>query len=324
MLLFAKNNKQVATLCMGEDGAITRILSPVFGSLFNYTYTDRQTAPGQISLHELMSIYNYARLQPSTQLFGLIGDPVEQSIGHIVHNAAAKALEWDAVYVKMRITQEELPEFFTLATQCGFKGLSVTSPLKEKIFPHKAINTLVWKEDKVQGYNTDGTGCLDALELHTSVYKKRIMILGAGGAAQAIAKEACARGALVTLYNRSKAQAVANKIGCFASERVENYDILINATSSLVPISSDAIIPGSYVMDIHTTPALPPLLIEAKKRGAPSFQVLRCFYIKVHSNCVYGLRRTSLPLFFVICIRAGPLLKSPEFFFKKSDRNPII
>ncbi len=266
MLLFTKTHPRVAGLCMGEEGTITRILSPVFGSLFNYTYEENQIAPGQLPVHTLLNTYNYKRLNPSTKLFGLIGDPVTHSIGHIVHNAAMKKLNFNAVYVKMRVQETEVQDFLDLAATCNFKGLSVTAPLKEKVLPGKVVNTL---KDCFIGHNTDGTGCMDAIEAHIQIANARITILGTGGAAKAIAKESVARKAITTVYGRNfdKAHAIAQEIGCNASQNIDAYDVLINATSSLDPISLDCLIPKTYVMDIHTHPEFPPLLIEAKKRG---------------------------------------------------------
>lgn len=130
-LLFAKKYPSVSAICMGEKGSFARVLGPVIGNRINYAALDAPIAPGQLCLDELISIYRYPKLKSDTALYGLIGDPVEQSQGHLYHNNALK----DAVYVKMCVKPEELSEFFPLAKAIGFRGLSVTMPLKEKVLP---------------------------------------------------------------------------------------------------------------------------------------------------------------------------------------------
>jgi len=270
MLLFVKKHPEIklSGICMGEEGTITRILGPLFGNFISYAPLSAKeaTALGQIPFAELHSVYHYARLNPATTLYGLIGNPVHQSIGHHVHNALFRHHGWNAVYVKMRVQQEELSAFLPLAKQCGFQGLSVTMPLKQSL---GGVNTLYGEKS----YNTDGKGALDALEIKTPVKGKKIVLLGAGGAAQAIAQEALKRGAKLSILNRTpkRAIALASSLGCrggsLMDSALKDYAILINATSHPCPIDQDLILPATTVMDIHTVPKWTPLLQEAKKKG---------------------------------------------------------
>lgn len=159
MLHFVKtlgSHHRLIGLCMGEYGQCTRILAPVVGSLFSYAYLDAShaTAPGQLSLHDLSELYHYRQLNTTTKIYGLLGDPVHWSVGHILHNRAMVVLQQNAVYVKLRITQDELLTAMCLLQQLPCWGLSVTMPLKEAIVPFlddldddilaiQAVNTVV-------------------------------------------------------------------------------------------------------------------------------------------------------------------------------------
>lgn len=274
MLAFLKGKKKCIGLCMGEKGAITRILAPVFGVPWTYApLTEKlMTAPGQIRLDELEKTYFFRSLSSKTALYGLIGDPIDNSVGHLIHNFAFDQLGLDAVYVKMQVAKEEVPAFLPLCREVGFKGLSVTMPLKESLVEGEAINTVEFEGKVTHYWNTDGCGALNAVEKKIKVYAKRIVILGAGGAAISIAKEAKSRGAEVIIANRTyeRAQKLASQIGVeafplndFASK---GYDILINCTPSN-PISEEKLLPNRIVMDVISKPKWTPLLQAAKKKS---------------------------------------------------------
>lgn len=282
MLLFAKSHPKTSAICMGEQGKFARVLGPVVGNLVNYACLDgEELAPGQLSLSEFEEIYGYCT--QNTSIYGLIGDPIDKSKGHLYHNGVFRAQKRDAVYVKIAVKPEELSEFIPLASAMDFRGLSVTMPLKEEILPFLdeiepkakgigAVNTLLFKEDKIVGTNTDGHGALDAIEKKTKVFGKKTILLGAGGAARAIAYEAKARGADLLILNRTvgRAMALANELGCAAGgldEIPDQYEILINCSPELMPISSEKIQSGAIVMDIVYVPRDTPFLKEAASRG---------------------------------------------------------
>ncbi len=265
MLAFVKEH-QIIGLCMGEMGQITRILAPVFGSPINYAFYEEALAPGQLSLKELKDIYHYHSLNRETSLYGLIGNPVRESIGHLTHNEEIRKLGLNALYIKMAILPSELEEFFLLIKKIPFCGLSVTMPLKEAVIPFVeeinpigAVNTLSFQEGKILGLNTDGIGAINALEEKTSISNKKIIIIGAGGAAKAIAYVAKQKGALVTLLNRTP-----NRIALSLSKMEEiaftGYDILINCTPEPLPIDPKYILPSAIVMDTKTVPHAKSLL----------------------------------------------------------------
>lgn len=285
-LVWARNcESKVIAISMGQEGEFSRILGKVIGSPITYAALndDLKSAPGQLTAETLIERYNFLKLKESTSIYGLIGYPVSQSIGDVTHNYLFKESRLDAVYVKIAVRREELSECLSLAKRLPFKGMSVTSPLKEEVLnlidcgdaPAFAVNTLLFEKDKVSGFNTDGLGALNAIEESIEVLDKHIVILGAGGAARAIAYEAHKRGARISILNRSpeKAIEIAQHIGCkgFGLDHMEecaasNYDVLINCTTASMPIKPEYFLPKAYVMDIVTKPKESEFLKHAKLR----------------------------------------------------------
>ncbi len=262
MLEFLQRHPGIIGLCMGDLGNITRICAPIFQVPIMYAplIKEDKNAPGQLLVDQLCEIYQFRSLNPLTQIYGLIGDPVFRSIGHLFHNEAFRKAEKNAVYLKMVVKPGELAEFFSLAKKLPFAGLSVTVPLKEAVLPYVdvldpeakaigAVNTLTFKDGKIYGANTDGNAAIDVLG---NVKNKTIVMLGAGGSARAIGYIAHKRGAKVVIVNRTaeKARELARVIGCEWGEKIHSYDILVNATSATMPVLGEEIQEGSRVMDI--------------------------------------------------------------------------
>lgn len=285
-LLTWTNGKKLITIGMGAAGESSRILGPIAG--VPITYAALETSEhGQLLAKELVEKYHHRSLTSSTKVYGLIGDPVSQSPSDITHNGLFQAMGKDAIYVKIPITESHLPAFLTLAKQFPFHGLSVTMPLKEKIIPFLdevdseakaigAVNTLVMKSGKIKGFNTDGKGALNALETKGSVRGKKLVILGAGGAARAIAYEALQRGGLVTIINRDeeKAGRLALHFNCsggglqqFPSIVKEGYDILINTAPYTWPELTERMLPHTTVMDVMINPKDAAFLKTASKKA---------------------------------------------------------
>lgn len=261
--LVRRHKGRVAGMCMGAHGAITRILAPVFGSPLTFAAVGRGVFLAQMQAEELVYRYRHRQLSPKTQVFGLIGNPVSQSPGHVAHNRYFAQNRLDAVYVKMEVQEEELERFFSLVKRLGFKGLSVTAPFKEKLFRFLdsvegkageigAINTLTFGE-QVVGSNTDADGALDVIEKRGPVHGKRMVILGAGGAAKAIGFEAERRGALVALCSR--------RFGNLT--QIPPYDILVNTIPAAIDHDP---LPKSLVMEVNFRAEGTPLMQKAKAR----------------------------------------------------------
>lgn len=299
MLSFIQaNNKyyKICGLCMGELGTISRILSPLVNNYLVYASIDSAqiSAPGQLSLKELFNTYNYQRLNQDTCIYALLGNPIKQSIGHIFHNNVFKKINQNAVYVKLQINKTELPCFFSEVIKLPFKGFSVTMPLKEAVIPFltlskeskkiSAVNTIVKKNNKFVGYNTDGIGALCSIKKISKIRNKIVAVLGAGGTAKAIIHEALKEGAKVKVLNRTinHARNLKQIFGCevFGLECIGKikYDILINATSvgmlgknnaSILP--PNAIISKTIVLDMVYKPYMTKLLQIARMK--------KCIYI---------------------------------------------
>jgi 3-dehydroquinate dehydratase/shikimate dehydrogenase len=282
-LLFARAHPKTSVICMGERGAFARVLGAIACNSLHYASAGVATGPGQLSLAEWKEVYHYPLLDEKTAVYGLIGDPVAHSVGHLHHNAVFRKRALNAVYVKMAVRPEELADFFPLAHALGVRGLSVTMPLKEAVLPFLdeiepaaqrigAVNTLLFKEGKIAGANTDGAGALDALEQTTAVRGKKVVLLGAGGAARAIAYEAVARGADVLILNRTRARAqrAAADVGCAfggLEDLPPSYDVLINCSPPPLSIDAQTIAPGTIAMDIVYAPRETEFLQAAARRG---------------------------------------------------------
>lgn len=296
-------------IAMGEAGLFTRVSAPILGCpiLFAALDSPHASAPGQLPITTLKDIYHVQRLKARSALLGLIGDPVEKSRSHRTHNHVLEALALDAVYVKMQVTARELPQFLDHLRRLPFLGLSVTMPLKELIIPLLdtidpvaerlgAVNTVVVERGRLIGYNTDGAGALDAIEhrLNGGVRGKYLCLLGAGGAARAIAGEALRRGAQVTIFNRSeeRACAVAQELGCSTKNLAglsqtlrEGCDILANSTSVGMapdvdgcPLDTSELQPGTLVFDAVSHPPETRLLRAAEARGCHTVGGMEMFY----------------------------------------------
>lgn len=221
LLIFSRHIAQthrIAAMAMGEYGEISRILAPVMGSVFVYGSVNPEmaAAPGQLTLQALTEIYRVHKLSAHTKLYALLGDPIQNSQGHHFHNQYFAEKKRDAVYVKLKVKTEHMAATLALLRQLPFYGFSVTMPHKLAITPlldrlqqaaaqTQVVNTIHRVQDQYLGYNTDGAAVAEILSLHCkNLSGKAILILGAGGAAQAIAYSLHEHGAQVVLCNRTQ------------------------------------------------------------------------------------------------------------------------
>jgi len=177
-------------------------------------------------------------------IFAIFGNPVSHSKSPLMHNLAFQGLGYDGCYARFRLEEgKKLKEtFFTL----GLKGINITVPHKEHAynacdvldpFAQKvgAVNTIVKKEDKLYGYNTDAPGFLKAISEFDDV--KTVLFLGAGGTAQSTSRILCDEGYTVTILNRSEGRLVKFKKNGFDTYTFKDfepgiYDLVINMTSA--------------------------------------------------------------------------------------------
>jgi len=243
------------------------------------------------------------RLSSHTRLCILIGNPIEHSVSPEIHNAGYRALGLDYVYLAFRV--EDLKEAVAGIRGLGIRGASVTIPHKEAIIPFLdelselakwigAVNTVVNENGRLIGYNTDGeAGYQSLVSAGIKLAGKKITMLGAGGAARAIAFTIAGRrqsGEMLIMDLRDQlAQALAEEVSsktgalvrsCKAdADRLarELFDssVLINATPvGMYPNVNQSPVPKSVlrrdlsVFDIVYNPFRTRLIKDAEKTGA--------------------------------------------------------
>jgi shikimate dehydrogenase len=237
------------------------------------------------------------------ELVGAFGDPIAENPTGIMQEAAFEALGLQWRYLLLHVTAENLEDAVQGARVLGFRGFNCTIPHKvavmdllDEIAPDAAkigaVNTIRRDGDRLIGENTDGKGFLRGLreEMKVDPAGKRILLLGAGGAARAIAVELALAGAReLTIYNRSieRGESMVNDLVTRAnanatfkswSETVQvtdDFDILVNATSiglypdvSAMPdVNLDTAPESLLVCDVIPNPPITPLIKTARGRG---------------------------------------------------------
>jgi shikimate dehydrogenase len=246
------------------------------------------TGPGQLDLDELLERYRFRSIDASTQIYGIVGRPVQGSLSPVMHNDFFGRLGLNAIYIPFE--EEDLSTFVGAAKELGVAGLSVTRPFKEAILSFidaidddakaiGAVNTVSIRDGKWLGSNTDAEGVVRPIARRTKLEGKRVVILGAGGAARAAAVGLRKAGANVVVLARNpgRARAVADvadgDAGSLAELARRPWDVLINAT----PLSSgllergrepESLRPGAAVLDMVYDPEQTELLELARQRGA--------------------------------------------------------
>ena len=176
------------------------MLGPLFGAPFTFARGEHApgTAPGQLSWQTLDTLYRYRQIRPGWPVYGVIGNPIAHSLSPLLHNTALGALNVDGVYLPFKVDGDPA-EFVRAFAPLGICGLSVTLPHKEALgavvsdidpvaASVGAINTLSWKNGRWTAANTDAFAAAQALEDAMGPLKgKSVLILGAGGAARAVA-----------------------------------------------------------------------------------------------------------------------------------------
>lgn len=302
-------------LCMGEAGTISRILGRKYGAFLTFGSSARgkESAPGQVGAAQLREMYRYKQIGRGTALYGVIANPVGHSMSPAIHNAAFAALNIDAVYLPLKVECDPA-EFVRAFRELDAKGYSVTIPHKEGVMAALdelsplaqrigAVNTIVSRKGRLYGTNTDVPAAIGALEESVAGGKKavsemerspladrRVLLLGAGGAARAVAHGLIEKGAVVTVSNRThdRAVALAAEVGCKAIETSAlaeaEADIVVNTTSVgmhphvlATPLPKAALRKGMVVFDAVYNPPETRLLREAHEAGCRTVGGIRWF-----------------------------------------------
>lgn len=244
------------------------------------------------------------------KIIGLIGNPVKHSKSPQMHNALFAKLNLKYEYLAFNVAAGELERAVAGLKALNFAGANVTVPHKVAIIPYLdaispevvaigAVNTVVNKDGRLVGYNTDGAGYLQSLLTETgiSLADKRVLILGAGGATRAIAYTLAQEPlAELTILNRNpdKAAAIANNLSVnFPTkiaiiDKINNFvaeaDIIINTTTvGMSPHFNQTLVPQELiharqlVSDIVYNPLETRLLREAAEQGAKTHSGLGMF-----------------------------------------------
>lgn len=212
---------------MGEAGTPSRVLCKRFGAPFTYAslHADRTIAPGQLTFQQMKELFRYEQINAETEFYGVVADPVAQSLSPLIHNTGFAHLKLNKVYLPFRVTSDQLPSFIADCPELGVMGLSVTIPHKEEILRHVtkcdeaaakigAVNTVVFKPEGLLGYNTDyraAMACIDQLfggdENNPKLEGKTMLVLGAGGVSRALVYGLKRRGADVVVASRTDSKA---------------------------------------------------------------------------------------------------------------------
>jgi 3-dehydroquinate dehydratase/shikimate dehydrogenase len=278
-------------LAMGPLGIPTRVLAGRYGAPWTYASTapGREAAPGQLDARTLHEVYRARTISPATRVFGVLGSDVSRSLSPALHNRAFAERGLDAVLVPWSV--DDLGAFWDALPTLDLAGFSVTRPYKADVVARldavdpdaarmESVNTVVRDGSAWRGFSTDGDGLLAPLRARTLLAGRRVVVLGAGGAARAAASALVAEGAHATLLAREPARA-ADAAGPSGSaygplDRLadERYDVLVNATPvGQAPRDGETLVPaallraGTIVFDMVTAPRETRLLREARTAG---------------------------------------------------------
>lgn len=234
------------------------------------------------------------------KLFGVLGNPIGHSMSPVMHNDLFSLYNIDAEYLPFLVQEDELRDAVNGLRALGAGGFNVTVPHKSSIIPFLdevdelaasigAVNTVVNKDGKLIGYNTDGLGFLKGLDAYlTKIEGQKILVIGAGGAARAIyftlAKE---KPMQIDIANRTLEKAVQLIEECpysissraltlkDASSELGEYDLIIQTTMigmepniTEQPITLEYLREDSVVCEIIYNPLETRILCEAKSIGA--------------------------------------------------------
>jgi len=207
----------VAILPMGPASAPGRVLSALFGAALVYGPVERDTAPGQLPISDLLAIYDVERPRPIEALFGVVAGSTARSLSPRLHNALFRSRELPYLYLPLQIADFEREKPHEIVFDPPFRGFAVTQPWKlaaaragrpsEDVRLIGASNTLVRDESGWRAENTDVDGFFDPLADHGTGEGRSAVVVGAGGAARAVVVAARRLGYEVTVTARRDAEA---------------------------------------------------------------------------------------------------------------------
>lgn len=284
-------------LCMGEEGLPTRVLAPKFGAFLSFCSLDpdKESAAGQVPYDQMEERYHFSQINPETEVFGVVANPVAHSMSPPIHNAAFAEAGMDAVYLPLKVAEPE--PFLDAFQEWDLRGLSVTIPHKEAMIPLMdelddicrrigALNTVDIRDGFRRGSNTDVAAAISALRAAAKradilpLEDRNVLLIGAGGAGRALAYGLSEMVGQLTIANRtvSRAERLAREVDATACGlgdlEQQQPSILVNTTSvGMYPNVDDMPVPasilreGMVVFDAVYNPIETRLLREAKSAG---------------------------------------------------------
>ena len=245
-----------------------------------------------------------------TRLAAVVANPIKHSISPFIHNSAFEATNTNGVYLAWEVDAAELAETVANIRRYQMYGINLSMPYKEQVIPYLdqlseeacligAVNTVVNREGTLIGYNTDGKGFFKSLPSF-KISRKRLVLLGAGGAAKAILAQAILDGvSQISVFVRSSSMektrpylekiqnATGFRVDLLALEDIQELqdsitqaDLLVNATSvgmdgSSQPIPTSIILPEKLlVADVIYQPFETPFLKWTRNQGNQSINGL--------------------------------------------------
>lgn len=245
-----------------------------------------------------------------TRLAAVVANPIKHSISPFIHNSAFEATNTNGVYLAWEVDAAELAETVANIRRYQMYGINLSMPYKEQVIPYLdqlseeacligAVNTVVNREGTLIGYNTDGKGFFKSLPSF-KISRKKLVLLGAGGAAKAILAQAILDGvSQISVFVRSSSMektrpylekiqnATGFRVDLFALEDIQELqdsitqaDLLVNATSvgmdgSSQPIPTSIVLPEKLmVADVIYQPFETPFLKWARNQGNQSINGL--------------------------------------------------
>lgn len=255
--------KDVILIAMGSFGFATRVLSGKLNSFITFTSPSHesgalQAAPGQIDPETLCKLYNFRNINEDTKIFAVTGFPLAATKSPLIHNKGYQLAGINCVYLPVPAARPE--EILDFSSALGIRGLSVTVPHKETIMPFLddispsaikigSCNTIFRKNGKLYGTNTDADGfskaLLDFLG-RKNLKGMKISIIGAGGAAKAVAYGVHALRGKACIFNRSleKAKKLASAYGFkFASLDISSSNLLSKYSDLIIQTTPIGMLP---------------------------------------------------------------------------------
>ena len=265
-----------------------------------------------------------------TKVLALIGNPVGHSLSPAMHNASFAAEGLDYVYVALNVETGDVPAAVRGAAALGLRGFNVTMPHKRAMVPlmdeldeaarvSGAVNTVAIQDQKLRGYNTDGSGLVEACaEAGIELSGSKVLLLGAGGAAASIAVAFCEAGVgglHIVNRNADHARDLAAKLRevnekpeitsdstDLLEKKVLEAPVIVNATplgmkdGDPLPLPIEYLHENRTIIDAVYIPGRETALIQAsRQRGATTIAGQRMLlYQGVHAQQLWTGRKPNV------------------------------